>query len=186
LAAAIIHTPVEIGLRPWAPRDADELVAMYGAAREELTADAPWRTPEWFTLEGQRTRIQRCRDDPTVEAFVITAAGAIAGDLSLDQIRRDILQSADIGYWVAPGQRRRGIAARAIGLAAAHAFDGIGLHRIHATVDLDNVASWRALERNGFQRVGVIRGFALIGGRWRDHHLYQLTAEEWRGSGATP
>ena len=64
-------------------------------------------------------------------------------------------------------------------LAVGHAFGCLGLHRIHATVDIDNRASSRALENNGFHRVGIIRGFAMVGGRWRDHHLYQLSAEDW-------
>jgi len=179
-----VHAPVDVGLRTWVLGDAEELAAMYAAAREELTADAPWRTPEWFTAGGQRDRVQHCLDLESVEGFVITASGGIVGNLTLDEIRRDILQSADLGYWVAPGARRRGVATRAIGLAVGHAFGCLGLHRIHATVDIDNRASWRALENNGFRRVGIIRGFAMVGGRWRDHHLYQLTAEDWLASPA--
>ena len=60
----------------------------------------------------------------------------------------------------------------------------LGLHRIHATVDIDNRASWRALENNGFHRVGIIHDLAMVGGRWRDHQLYQLTAEDWLASPA--
>jgi len=176
----LVRTPVDVRIRPWELNDAEELTAMYHAARAELTVDAPWRTPAWFTASGQRERIRRSLGDQSVVGYVITASGVFAGDLSLDQIRRDILQSADIGYWVAPWKRRQGVASRAIELAVRDAFDRLGLHRIHATVDLDNQPSWRALERNGFHRVGIIRGFALIGGRWRDHHLYQLSAEDWR------
>jgi len=177
-----VHAPVEVGLRPWELTDAEELAAVYAGSAAELTADAPWRTPEWFTVAGQRERIRSCLDVESAEGFVITASGAIVGHLSLDEIRRDILQSADIGYWVAPGARRRGVATGAIGLAVGHAFGCLGLHRIHATVDVDNRASSRALENNGFQRVGVIREFAMIGGRWRDHDLYQLTAQDWLAS----
>jgi ribosomal-protein-alanine N-acetyltransferase len=180
MPAALVSASADVGLRPWSLADADDLAAMYAAAAAELASEQPWREPEFLTASGQRERVHRCMDDPTVEGFVITASGAIAGHLSLDRIRRDILESADIGYWVAPPQRGRGVATRAIGLAVAHAFDQLGLRRVHATVDLDNTASWRALERNGFQRVGVIHDRAPVGGRWRDHHLYQLTAGEWR------
>ena len=184
MTVPLVHAPVDVGLRAWVLADAEELAAMYADAREELTADAPWRTPAWFTVDGQIERIRSCLDADSVEGFVITASGAIVGNLSLDEIRRDILQSADIGYWVAPGARRRGVATRAIGLAVGHAFGCLGLHRIHATVDIDNRASSRALEDNGFHRVGVIRGFAMVGGGWRDHHLYQLSAEDWRAEPA--
>ncbi|MGA2282958.1 MAG: GNAT family protein [Candidatus Dormibacteria bacterium] len=181
MTVAPIGTDIGVGLRPWEPADAEELAAMYAASAAELAVEEPWCGPDFLTAAGQRERVRRCADDPTAEGFVITTSGAIAGHLSLDRIRGDILQSADIGYWVAPWQRRRGVATRAIGLAVVHAFDHLGLQRIHATVDLDNPPSWRALERNGFRRLGVIHDLALVGGRWRDHHLYQLTAEAWRG-----
>ena len=178
----MIHAPVEVGLRPWGLDDAEELSAMYGAAATELAVEEPWCGPDFLTAAGQGARVRRCLADEAAEGFVITVSGAIAGHLSLNRIRRDILESADIGYWVAPRDRRHGIATRAIGLAVAHAFERLGLQRIHATVDIDNVHSWQALENNGFQRVGVIHDFARVGDRWRDAHLYQLTAEEWTGS----
>jgi ribosomal-protein-alanine N-acetyltransferase len=178
----MIHAPVVVGLRPWELADADELAVMYAAAATELAVEEPWCGPDFLTAAGQRERVRRCLADEAAEGFVITVSGAIAGHLSLDRIRRDILKSADIGYWVAPRDRRRGIATRAIGLAVAHAFDGLPLQRIHATVDVDNVHSWRSLEDNGFQRVGRIHDFARVGDHWRDAHLYQLTAEEWTGS----
>ncbi len=177
---------VAVGIRPWTVSDADELTALYAPARSELVAEGPWRGPEWFTVAGQRTRISLTLDDEAVEGFVITASGAIAGHIVLDEIRRDVLQSAGIGYWVAPSQRGRGVATLAIGLAVIHAFTRFGLHRIHATVDVENQASWRALEANGFQRVGVIRGFALVEGRWHDHYLYQCTAEGLETGGDPP
>ena len=182
MTVALVRTGVEVGLRLWEPTDAEELAAMYAASAAELKVEEPWCDPEFLTAAGQRERVRRCLDDETAEGFVITASGAIAGHLSLDRIRRDILQSADIGYWVAPRERRHGIATRAIGMATARAFDHLGLHRIHATTDVDNLPSWRALEANGFQRVGRIHGFAPAGGRGCDHHLYQLTADAWRGS----
>ena len=177
---------VAVGLRPWALSDADELTALYAVARSELVAEAPWRGPEWFTPAGQRKRMSVTLDDEAVEGFVITASGAIVGHIVLDEIRRDVLQSAGIGYWVAPSQRGRGIATLAIGLAVIHAFTRFGLHRIHATVNVENQPSWRALECNDFQRVGVIRGFALVGGRWHDHYLYQRTADGLGAGGDTP
>jgi ribosomal-protein-alanine N-acetyltransferase len=182
----MIHAPVDVGLRTWALADAEELAAMYTAAASELAVEEPWCGPDFLTAAGQRERVRRCLADEAAEGFVISVSGAIAGHLSLDRIRRDILQSADLGYWVAPRERRHGIATRAIGLAVAHAFDGLGLQRIHATVDVDNVHSWQALEGNGFQRMGVIHDVARVGDRRRDAHLYQLTAQEWRGSGTAP
>jgi RimJ/RimL family protein N-acetyltransferase len=183
VGTTLVPAAVGVDLRPWDLDDAEELAAMYAAAVAELAIEEPWCGPEFLTAVGQRERVRRCLDDGTAEGFVITVSGTIVGHLSLCRIRRDILQSADIGYWVAPWERRRGIATRVIGLAAAHAFTRLGLHRLHATTDLGNLGSCRALESNGFQGVGVIHDLALVGGRWRDGRLYQLTAADWRAEG---
>ncbi len=152
---------------------------MYAAAADELAVEEPWCDPDFLTAPGQRDRVRRCLDDGTAEGFVITLEGAVAGHLSLSRIRRDILQSADLGYWVAPCWRRRGIATQAVRLAAAHAFERLGLQRLHATTGADNPASCHALEANGFQMVGVTHDLALVGGGWGAEHLYQLTAGDW-------
>lgn len=171
-----------------------ELAALYTAARSTLAGEAPWCTEEFFTAAGQRERVRRCEEDPRVAGMVITAAGAIAGHLSLDRIGAGVLHSADLGYWVAPRWRRLGVATRAIGLAAEMAFDRLGLDRLHATVATGNRASWRALEHAGFERVGRIadRGGAgaatarragperRSAGGAGARYLYQLTAERWR------
>jgi ribosomal-protein-alanine N-acetyltransferase len=60
---------------------------------------------------------------------------------------------------------------------AEHAFGSLGLHRLEAGTLVDNPASQRVLEKNGFELVGLARNYLHIGGEWRDHLLYQRTAE---------
>ena len=54
------------------------------------------------------------------------------------------------------------------------AFAELGLHRIQAETLLDNLASQRVLERNGFARIGMAPAYLKIAGRWQDCFLYQL------------
>src|SRR6476646_10044040 len=42
---------------------------------------------------------------------------------------------------------------------------------------VDNVASQRVLEKNGFERIGLARAYLRIAGAWRDHILFQRVAE---------
>jgi len=111
-----VPAALDVGLRPWGLEDAEELAAMYAAAAPELRIEEPWCGSEFLTADGQRERVRRCLADSSAEGFVITVSGTVAGHLSLSRIRRDILQSADLGYWVAPRERHRGTATRAIGL----------------------------------------------------------------------
>ena len=58
------------------------------------------------------------------------------------------------------------------------AFGDLGLHRLEAGTRIDNVASQRVLEKNLFTRIGVAPRWLHIGGEWRDHVLFQRTAED--------
>jgi len=63
----------------------------------------------------------------------------------------------EIGYWLLPEARGRGLSARAARLLAVWAIDVVGMERVEAVVDVDNVASLRSIERAGFSKEGVAR-----------------------------
>ncbi len=173
---ALLEAPalVAVDLRAWEEGDADALASMYGEARAAVAIELPWSNPDFFTPGGQRARIRRCIEDPGAEGFVITVAGVTAGHLSLDGIRQDVLGSAEIGYWIAPRFRGRGVATAAIQRATHRAFLELRLARLHATVDARNAASRHALERNGFTCVGRIERPAGPGEAADMRLLYQL------------
>ena len=75
--------------------------------------------------------------------------------LMLDRPRR----SAEVGYWVAPQQRRRGAASRAVQLLTGWAFGALGIVRVQLMADLRNLASQAVAHHCGFQREGVLRSF---------------------------
>ncbi len=54
------------------------------------------------------------------------------------------------------------------------------MHRLQAGTEIDNVAEQRALERVGFQREGVARGYGLRDGQWRDGVFYGLLRNDPR------
>jgi ribosomal-protein-alanine N-acetyltransferase len=53
-----------------------------------------------------------------------------------------------------------------------------GLHRLQAGTLLHNAASQTVLRRNGFTPIGVAPRYLRIAGRWQDHLLFQLLADE--------
>ena len=85
---------------------------------------------------------------------------------------------ATLGYWVAAEFRGRGLATRAVAAVAELAFGELGLHRLEAATLVDNVASQRVLEKNGFARIGLAPRYLHIAGAWRDHLLFQRTVED--------
>jgi isopropylmalate/homocitrate/citramalate synthase/RimJ/RimL family protein N-acetyltransferase len=66
----------------------------------------------------------------------------------------------EIGYWVLPEARGRGVSARAARLLSHWAIDTLGMERVQASADLDNEASLKSLERAGFAREGTARNAA--------------------------
>ncbi len=61
---------------------------------------------------------------------------------------------AEVGWWTAPWARGQHLASRAVRVLAPWA-RSLGLQRLEAGVDVDNVASQRTAEQAGFAREGV-------------------------------
>ncbi|WP_229399623.1 GNAT family N-acetyltransferase [Micromonospora okii] len=86
---------------------------------------------------------------------------------------------AMIGYSLLPAGRGRGLATRAVRLVVGWAFAEVGLARVWAGTRPENTASQRVLERVGFAREGLMRGW-LPGpaGTRVDSVLYGLLATD--------
>jgi RimJ/RimL family protein N-acetyltransferase len=83
----------------------------------------------------------------------------------------------EIGYFVLPRARRRGIATTIARLLSEHAFS-LGIKRVAAYVNVGNIASERVVERAGFTREGVVRSMPKPDGRRVDKTLYSLLPGE--------
>lgn len=66
---------------------------------------------------------------------------------------------AEVGYWVAPHGRGRGVATAAVRLLSAAVFDQLDLMRLDLIVAVGNPASQRVAEKAGFTREGVMRSY---------------------------
>jgi len=161
-------------IRPFTADDAYELAALLDENRAFLAPFEPSRDERFYSAEGQLERLER--EDQHV--FSIIDEGRIAGAATLSHVVRGPLQSANLGYWVAEQANGRGVATRAVSDLIPVAFGELGLHRLEAGTLTDNLASQRVLEKNGFERIGLARGYLHIGGAWRDHVLFQLLAFE--------
>jgi ribosomal-protein-alanine N-acetyltransferase len=78
----------------------------------------------------------------------------------------------EVGILLLPEHRGRGFGTTAQRLLVDYLFATTLVNRVQAVTDVENVAERRALERIGFRREGVMRGFAFIGGGWRDAVMY--------------
>jgi [ribosomal protein S5]-alanine N-acetyltransferase len=69
----------------------------------------------------------------------------------------------EVGFWLLPAGRGRGAASTAVGLACEWAQRSWGVERFDAHSDADNPAAHAVLERNGFAREGLLRGWGARG-----------------------
>jgi ribosomal-protein-alanine N-acetyltransferase len=160
-------------IRPLTPEDAGELAALLVENRAFLAPFEPVRDEPFFTIGGQRERIE----NDGSEAFAIVVDEGIAGTVTMSNIVYGPFQSANLGYWVAERLSGRGLATRAVGDVLEIAFGEFGLHRLQAATLVENVPSQRVLEKNAFEPIGLARRYLQVAGEWCDHLLFQRTAD---------
>ncbi|WP_310552067.1 GNAT family N-acetyltransferase [Paenibacillus glufosinatiresistens] len=175
-------TPRDLCLAPLTPRHAGLLLDLRLRSREANSRYEPLRDESFYTLEGQRQLLlQRTREAARDRAYLLgifTAAGQLIGQLTLSNVVRGAAQYADIGYGMDPAWQGQGRMTAAVRLTAAFAFRSLDLHRLQAVILPGNDASRRVLEKVGFQPEGLARRLLQIDGRWQDHRIYGLLAED--------
>jgi len=87
-----------------------------------------------------------------------------------------------IGYWVAPEARRRGVVMRSVRLLAHWALGDLGMARVEIRVDVENEPSQLVAEAAGFIREAVLRSRAESKGRRWDEVMFSLLPEDLEGA----
>jgi [ribosomal protein S5]-alanine N-acetyltransferase len=158
--------------------DAPALAQLYRLNRDFLAPWEPLRGDDFFTEDAQRIAIQnaRCEHEQgrNLPLVIVDQEASIIGRITLNGIVRGAFQSCSVGYWVSQSAGGRGVATAALKHVISVAFGELGLHRIQGETLLDNFASQKVLERNGFVRYGMAPDYLKIAGRWQDNILYQL------------
>jgi RimJ/RimL family protein N-acetyltransferase len=83
----------------------------------------------------------------------------------------------EIGYWLYPHARGRGVATKTVRALAEHAFD-LGVRRVVAHVKVGNSESERVLERAGFTRESISRSMPTADGGRIDKTVWSLLPGE--------
>jgi RimJ/RimL family protein N-acetyltransferase len=127
---------------------------------------------------GRHELAQPLTHSPTLARLVVADVdtGVIFGGGTLHHL--DLERSViEIGYWLFPRARGRGIATKVARALAEYAFT-LGIQRVAAYVEVGNVSSERVLERAGFTREGVIRSLPKCAGSRVDKTIFSLLPGE--------
>ncbi|MGK5025485.1 GNAT family N-acetyltransferase [Janthinobacterium sp. RB2R34] len=84
----------------------------------------------------------------------------------------------DLGYWLLPQYWGRGIMRTALPPILQHAFMRMNIHRVHADVEPDNLASANLLRTLGFVHEGTLRDVECKNGGHVSLHQFSLLATD--------
>jgi ribosomal-protein-alanine N-acetyltransferase len=154
-------------LRPWRLSDTD---CIEEAATDRRIPEGT-SVPAVFTPEEGiafvRRQWSRLQDGAGVSQAVVDAATDRAVGLAILSLRPQI-GVGGLGYWVIPSARGEGYATTAARLLSGWGLSTLGLDRVEAWVEPDNVESQRVLLSAGFEHEGLLRNFLRSGGEPRD------------------
>jgi len=93
----------------------------------------------------------------------------------------------EVGWVIAAARQGRGYATEAARALLDFAFRSLRCHRVIATCQPENIASWRIMEKLGMRREAHFRqALHQESGEWWDEYFYALLADEYFALGDRP
>ncbi|MET7994228.1 GNAT family protein [Amycolatopsis sp. NPDC005232] len=162
----------DVVLRPVRESDLDLLEALINdpAAAGEF---------QWFGWHDAGYLHRRWRDNAVLTTegglLVPTLGDAVLGLLSWHRSRSGPSSYCwNMGLVLRPEARGHGHGTEAQRLLVRYLFAHTQFNRVEASTDVDNRAEQRSLEKAGFTREGVLRGYGFRDGAWRDSVVYSV------------
>lgn len=141
---------MNVSLRPLEDGDLDTIYQQ--VTDPESVRMAAFTAEDQFDRRAFLDRMSRLRADTSASNRVIVVDEAVAGTIASFRIDGRL----EVTYWVDRAQWGKGIATAALQMLLAETAE----RPLYARAASDNVGSLRVLEKTGFRRVGVDRGFA--------------------------
>ena len=173
-----------IVMRPWRRADAPVLASVFGSADAEL---AYWmdEVPQPYTIAHAAAYLDRSDagwrgEVPATPFAICDVAGAdVLGWLGL-MWEEAAAGAVEAGYWTRQEARGRGVAPRALRLAAAWVLGDLGFARLEVRIDTRNGPSRRVAEKAGFTLEGIRRSACVNArdGQRFDEAIYSLLRHE--------
>jgi [ribosomal protein S5]-alanine N-acetyltransferase len=161
-------------IRPFVPDDA---VAVCAYMADPLVT--AW-LPEGQLDEAQTRAFisENLGDDAHNHAAILQSTGALIGHMVFHPWFAP--HTYEVGWVFHRAHQGKGYATEAARALLRHAFEGMRLHRVIATCQPQNPASWRVMEKLGMRREGhFLRCIHRGGDDWWDEYFYAILAEEW-------
>ncbi len=159
------------------PDQAHLLVQYHLLNREHIAPWEPERGEDFYQLDTMRKAIAGHWRDFILGRSAHFAAldhahQRVLATCSLQQIQRQALNMAVLGYSVSKDMEGTGLMHEVAQAVMDYAWRDLKLHQLQASHASDNRRSRRLLLRLGFREVGMLPRYLKTPGGWQDHRLY--------------
>jgi RimJ/RimL family protein N-acetyltransferase len=118
-------------------------------------------------------------------AVELKAACKVIGQVYFEQVEPQRIMTWELGYILSPRYQRQGYATEALSALLQRGFAAAGIHRVVAHCNPENTASWKLLEKLGFQQEGHLRRNMFFrrdsngSPLWNDTFVYAVLKDEY-------
>lgn len=168
-------------LRLFQMSDAREYFQLIDANRTDLKTWLPWlnsSTSVQDTIDFIKLNEMRL-DRNLGYGVAILWQGQIAGSIGYHDINW-LGRNVEIGYWLAPAFRGKGLMTRAVTAMTENAFTKLELKQVEIRCATQNHASRAIPERLGFTQEGIIPQSEWLYDHFVDLVVYGMLSEEWQ------
>lgn len=170
-------------LRPWVESDIDAitLACQDRDIQRYVPIPSPYSRTDAEVFVREVLPQGRAEGTDVVFGAFDAETGLAAGSVGLHRIRHleaPCGGSAEIGYWAVPTARGLGYTTEAVREVCRWGFAEQGLARIEWIAIAGNEASWRVVEKLGFNREGTLRSYLIHRGVREDVWIGSLLRTE--------
>lgn len=161
-----------ITLKNFTPDCAEELMNYYIRNKDHLSNYEPSRDNNFYTIEAQRDILfesyKQLMNGTSIDLGIYFEEKLI-GKIKISNIVYGVFKSGIVGYSIDKEYQGRGFMKEALSLIIKYAKEELDLHRLEASVLVDNSRSKSVLISTGFKEIGINESYLFINGAWRDH-----------------
>lgn len=170
--ALVNITSENLEIRNFTPDNADELLEYYITNKEHLRPYEPSRDNSFYTYEVQKEILlesyKQLLNGSSVD-LGIYKDNRLIGKAKISNIVYGVFKSGILGYSMDKEEQGKGYMTEAVKLLLDYSKEELDLHRVEASVLLDNDKSKNVLLKCGFKEIGVNSKYLFINGGWKDH-----------------
>ena len=166
-------------LRHFELADLDEALEYLSSAEVlRFIPEEPFTRERLLEALQELSRQEKEGEIPDKIAVVLKSENHLIGHLIFDLYSRKY-NTRELGYIFNPLYHGRGFASEASRALLTYGFEVLNLHRMIATCDPRNHASYNVMEKLGMRREAHFIQDLFLHGEWADEYFYAILQEEW-------